>query len=79
MSIRVRVCPTPDTAFFIKIDGGSLSSIFILSIHRLVKEAASQIENLQRSGKSRQSAWNASTVVLTWAAKVVKVYTEKSQ
>ncbi|XP_048781300.2 peroxisomal acyl-coenzyme A oxidase 1-like [Ostrea edulis] len=36
---------------------------------RLVKEAASQIENLQRSGKSRQSAWNASTVVLTWAAK----------
>ncbi|XP_062581682.1 peroxisomal acyl-coenzyme A oxidase 1-like [Saccostrea cucullata] len=36
---------------------------------RLVSEAATHIAKLERSGKSRQEAWNASTVVLTWAAK----------
>lgn len=38
---------------------------------RLLSDAAARIENLVRSGKSRQEAWDASTVVLTWAAKVV--------
>ena len=39
---------------------------------RLLSEAASRVESLVRSRKSHQEAWNASTVVLTWAAKVVK-------
>jgi hypothetical protein len=54
--------------------GCYIFSLLILSIRRLVSEAASHIENLQRSGKSRQTAWNASTVVLTWAAKVGKLH-----
>lgn len=43
---------------------------------RLLSEAAARIENLVRSGKSRQEAWNASTVALTWAAKVVQAYSK---
>ncbi|XP_011443813.3 peroxisomal acyl-coenzyme A oxidase 1 [Magallana gigas] len=48
---------------------GCLLKAFQHRAARLLSDAAARIENLVRSGKSRQEAWDASTVALTWAAK----------
>nr|XP_022336079.1 peroxisomal acyl-coenzyme A oxidase 1-like isoform X1 [Crassostrea virginica]XP_022336087.1 peroxisomal acyl-coenzyme A oxidase 1-like isoform X1 [Crassostrea virginica] len=61
--LTLKSCMTAEVAI------GCLLKAYEHRAARLLSEAASRVESLVRSGKSHQEAWNASTVVLTWAAK----------
>ncbi|XP_048781303.2 peroxisomal acyl-coenzyme A oxidase 1-like [Ostrea edulis] len=62
VDLSKKSCMTEEVAL------GSLVKAYEHRAARLLEDAAHNMERLVRSGKSRQEAWNASTVALTWAA-----------
>ncbi|XP_062581681.1 peroxisomal acyl-coenzyme A oxidase 1-like [Saccostrea cucullata] len=62
VDVSTKSCMTEEVAL------GCLVKAYEHRAARLLENAARNIERLVRSGKSRQEAWNASTVLLTWAA-----------